>query len=301
MTKRLTAALLCAVASSALCGVATAEAKRLSYKTASQLAAQLAKKQVSGRNVVSFHLQTPSRASATKLVFYYDDRTADNVFCTARLIVSSSTRGRTTTVRAFFAGQRCAGIPSEVLRFEALTRQAQRDVRLNAAATVDALDAYQRAVERCRNVSVPRARARDAKALFGLALVEALERANDAALGNFVTGLLDVQARNATLAAGASAWADLLATLRALPTVDDPCASLKAWKRAGFTAEAAPIDFAAFHALDRRATADTTAILRAANLMAVRGAFLNAAIGFTPNGLLYQGIAGNQRAKPVFR
>jgi hypothetical protein len=91
--------------------------------------------------------------------------------------------------------------------------------------------------------------------------------------------------------------------VRALPDVADPCAALKSWKRAGFTADSAPIDFAAYRSLDRRAARDIRAIERAASLMLRRGAFPNAAIGFTPDGLLLQlaakaGITGgSQKAK----
>ena len=88
MTKRLTAALLCLVASFAVGGVATAQAKGLSYRTAKGLAKRLAEKQVRGRHIVSFHLERLRRASATRIVFAYDDRTTDNVFCTSVIVVS---------------------------------------------------------------------------------------------------------------------------------------------------------------------------------------------------------------------
>jgi hypothetical protein len=298
-------ALLCAVATFALGGVATAQAKGLSYADAKVLAKRLAERQVRGRNVVSFHLQRATRQGPLRLVFPYDDRTADHVFCTARVIVSQTTSGRFTNIKARFAGVRCAGIPSEVLRFEALTRQAQRDLRTNTAATVDALDAVKRSSNRCKNLTVPRSRGDEAQALFDIALVRALEGPNDAAVGNFVASLLDANAGDSTLAAGASGWADYLATVRALPEVPDWCAALKSWKRAGFAAGAAPIDFAAYRALDRRAARDIRAIERAASLMLSRGAFPNASVGFTPDGLLLQlgakaGITGGLKAKLAF-
>src|SRR3954469_7231389 len=139
MTKRLTVALLCAAATLASVGAATADARVLSYGTAKALAKQLAEKQVRGRDVISFHLLKPKRVSATRFVFLYDDRTSGDVYCTARLIVSSVTRGRTTNVSARFAGQRCAGITADVLKFEAITRRAQRDLRARTADTLDAL------------------------------------------------------------------------------------------------------------------------------------------------------------------
>ena len=305
MTKRLKVALLCAVAVFALGGVATAQAKRLSYKDAKVLAKRLANKQVRGRDVISFHLQQPSRVGDSKLVFPYDDRTGSDVFCTARVIVTSTTSGRITTIKARFTGVRCNGIPAEVLRFESLTRHAQRDMRTNTAATVDALDAVKRSERACRNLKVPKSRADEAKALFDIALVEALERPNDAAVGSFVASLVDAQVSNSTLAAGATAWADYLATVRSLPDVSDPCADLKGWRAEGWSASGAPIDFAAYRALDQRAGRDSDTIEKAASLMLRRGAFPNASIGFTTDGLLLQvgaklGITGGkEKAKAV--
>jgi hypothetical protein len=302
MTKRLMAALLCVLTAFAVGGVATAQAKALKYRTAKALATRLAEKQVRGRDVVSFHLLQPDRVSPTRIVFQYDDRTADNVFCTALLIVSQTTSGRTTTIRARFTGQDCNGIPSEVLKFEAITRRAQRELRRNTAATVDAIAAVKRSTRRCRAVKVPRSSARDAEALFNIALTEALERPNDTVVADFSSALLDVNASNATLGSGAVAWADYLATIRALPQVGDPCTELKRWARTHFAVDTTPIDFAAYRALDRRAGVDQRAIRRAADLMAARGAFPNAALGFTPDGLLLQlgadaGITGGQKLR----
>jgi hypothetical protein len=243
MIKGLTAAVLCAAALFAVAGAATAEARTLSFRTAKSLAKALAQKQVRGRDVVSFHLRNPKRASAGRIVFQYDDRTRSHVFCTARVIVSATMRGRTTHIAARFAGQRCAGIPSDVREFEALTRRAQRELRRNTSATLDALDAVKRSTKRCRSLKVPRSKARDANALFDIALVLALERPNDAALGRFANALLNVHAAGATLAAGAGGWADYIAAVRSLPTVDDPCGALKDWKRAGFAPDSAPIVF----------------------------------------------------------
>jgi hypothetical protein len=287
MMKRLIVALMCAATSFAAVA-STAEARTLSLRTAKALAKSLAEKQVRGRDVISYHLLRPKRVNANRVVFLYDDRSSDHVFCTARLIVTSTTTGRTTNVRARFAGQRCSGIPDDVLKFEAYTRRAQRDVRANTSETLDAIAVVKRATRRCRNVTVPRARRREAKVLFDIALDEALARPNDAALGAFVDRLLNAGVSNPRLAAGAEAWADYLDVLRSLPTVEHPCGALKDWKAAGFAASAAPIDFAAERALHRRATRARKTIERASAVLARRGAFLNAVIGFTPQGLLLQ-------------
>jgi hypothetical protein len=140
MTKRLTAALLCVLAMFAIGGVASADAKVLSYRTAKTLAKRLADKQVQGRDVVSYHLLLPRRVGQSRIVFQYDDRTADNVFCTALVIIEQRVRGRTTTITGRFADAQCNGIPSEVLKFEAAVRKTQRELRANTPATVDAVE-----------------------------------------------------------------------------------------------------------------------------------------------------------------
>jgi hypothetical protein len=304
MTKRLTAALMCVLASFAVAGVATAQAKGLSFRTAKSLAKRLAQKQVLGRNVVSFHLRGARRVSATRIVFAYDDRTADHVYCTATLIVDQAVSGHTTTTRAQFAGQRCRGIPTEVRKFEAITRQAQRDLRANTAATVRSLDAVNASARRCRNLRVPRSHARDASALFDIALVEALEQPNDATVGDFAARLVGVDASDSTLAAGALGWADYVSTIRSLPQVDDPCGALKRWARTGYAADRTPIDFGAYRKLNARAAADRRAINRAARLLAADGVFPNTVLGFTPDGLLLQlaakaGITGGATRKAI--
>jgi hypothetical protein len=285
-------------------GVASAQADGLSYKAAKSLAKRLAEKQVRGRNVVSYHLLDAKRINARRIRFAYDDRSVDNVFCVAQLIVQQRVGSRVTTNSARFRGQRCRGIPSEVLKFEAITRQAQRDLRANTAATVSALRAVQRSAKRCRSVTVPKAVRSRAAALFDVATVNALAGPNDAILAGFVGSLRQAEVSDPTLRAGADAWADYFVTLRALPQVTDPCAALRTWARAGYRSGSAPIDFAAFRALDRRATRDSRVIVRAADLMAARGAFPNAVLGFTPTGLLRQlgakaGITGGTKGKLV--
>lgn len=300
MTKRLTAALVCALAAFAFGGVANAQAKVLPYKTAKTLAKRLAEKQVRGRDVISYHLVEPRRIGDSRIVFEYDDRTANHVFCTATIIVQQRVRGRVTTTSARFADAECSGIPTEVREYEAIVRATQRELRANTPATVDAVEAVDRSLSRCRTLRIPSSREDEAEALIDIALVEALSQPNDAALGAFVDRLLAVDATNTALRAGAEGWADYLATIRALPQVDDPCALLRQWSRDGWTNATAPIDFAAYRALDRRAAVDQRSIARAARYMALRGAYPNAALGFTPEGLLRQlsaeaGITGGRQ------
>jgi hypothetical protein len=301
MTKRLTAVALCAAAMLAIGGVATADARGLTRHDAKQLAKRLANKQVRGRGVISFHILLPRRVSASEVVFLYDDRTKQNVYCTATIIVTQSTKGTArggtrTTTRARFFDQSCNLIPGEVLRFEAATRTALRDVRANRRATTRAVRTVERSAIGCK-VRPPRSRTDDAELIFGVAFNRALFQPNGDALLSFVARLTDVGAGRARLAAGAAAWTDLVATVAGMPDVGDPCKALRAWAGTGYAADQAPIDFAATRASIAALDADTKAINGAARLMARFGAFPSAAVGFTADGLLSESVgnllAGN--------
>ena len=281
-------------------GSASARTNALSVPTASKLARKLAAKQVTGRDVVSFHIYAPARVGRNRVAFLYDDRTTANVFCTARIVVTRRVSSRTTTIRARFAGSACKGIPGDVLATEAATRNTVRALRGTAAATADSLDALERSVKRCRNLDVPRARRAAVAAILDISLVEALEGPNDAALGDFVTALNNVQTTNTTLTAGIAGWTDYLAAVRSLPAIPDPCATLQTWAQAGWAADQSPIDMAAYRAADERTTVDQRAISRAARFLARSGVFPRTVQQFTPEGLLlrlapeFPGITGGK-------
>src|SRR4051794_2231081 len=190
MTKRgVPAVAVALIAVLGFCGAASAQSKPLKASDAKKLARQLAAKQVRGRDVVSFHIFDTVRTSRNSFAFGYDDRTTSNVFCTAVIVVTQKSGTKRTVIRARFRGQRCKGIPADVLAIEAATRDATRALRGTAVATADSLDALDRSVKRCRNLEVPRARRAAVAAILDVALVEALEGPNDAVLGDFLTAL----------------------------------------------------------------------------------------------------------------
>jgi hypothetical protein len=293
MTKRLTLAALCAVAALVLGGVATAEARGLTQHAAKRIAKRLAATQVRDRNVISFHLHRAVRVSSSRILIGYDDRTADDIFCTATISVTQRTRrkadgGTHTTRRATFTGQSCNAIPDEVLAFEAATRRAQRAVRANSDEVETALTSWEENASRCDKLfgRVPRSRRDEVELLFGISAYQVIERPNDEVLAAFSRELTALDATNTTLAAGAAGWADYLAASAELPVIDDPCADLRDWARSQYVSGAAPIDFAAARATDKRSVAADRAITRAARLMGRRGAFRSAVFAFTPAGLL---------------
>jgi hypothetical protein len=285
---------LCAAAMLALGGVATAQAQGLTTKAAKKLAKKLAEQQVQGRDVISYHLFGARRLGSNRVVFLYDDRTREHVYCTAAIVVTRSTVARRTTTRARFVDQDCAGIPAEVRAFEAATRRAQRALRANSRSTLRALIRLERNLQGCTDVlsDAPRSRRDEVDLLLGVAGFQAIVGPNAEQLTTFVSELAAVDAQNARLAAGSAAWVDFLEAVAALPVVDDPCAMLRQWARSQWVGGAAPVDFAAIRAFNRRLTTDSRTIRRAATYMASRGAYPNAAVGFSVAGILAETVGG---------
>jgi hypothetical protein len=275
---------LCAML--ALAGTAGAQSSRLSYATAKKLAVQLAERQVANRDVVSYHLRGAERLNRRTIVFAYDDRTENDVFCTASLIVRQRVDGSVTRIAARFRGQRCAKIPADALAIEAATRETVRDLRSTAGETDASLRRLIRSVRRCRNLEVPRPRRAVVAAILDIATVQALEVPNDSALGDFVTDLGEIETSNTVLQRGIAGWADWVAVIRSLPSIPDPCATLQRWAQAGWSASETPIDMAAYRSANRRASADERAISRAARHLARVGVFPRAVLQFTPEGML---------------
>jgi hypothetical protein len=301
MTKRgVPAVVIALIAALGFCGVASAATGPLKVKDARKLARKLAEKQVTGRDVVSFHIVGGKRLSRNSVGFAYDDRTTVNIFCTAAIVVTQRVGSTKTVVSAKFTGQRCKPIPADVLATETATRNAVRALRGSTVATADSLKALEASVKRCRNLAVPRAQRAAASAILDIALVEALEGPNDSALGNFVAELGNVSTSNAALTAGIAGWADYLATVRSLPSIPDPCATLQSWAQAGWAADQSPIDMNAYRAANQRTAADTRAIERAAKYLAANGVFPRTVVQFTPEGLLLrlapklQGVTGGK-------
>jgi hypothetical protein len=287
MTKRGVPAIAVAlIAALGFCGAASAQTSTLKISAAKKLARSLAAKQVRGRDVVSFHILKPRRSGADKVSFAYDDRTANNVYCTAAIVVTRKVSTGKTTTSARFRGQKCNGIPSDVLAVEAATRNAVRAMRSTTTETHQSLDALETSLHSCIKLKVPRSRHAAAAAIVDIATVEALVAPNDAALNDFVNALGAVQTSRSVLLSGISAWSDELAAIHSLPSISDPCATLKTWASNNWAADQSPIDLAAYKAVDGRTAADERAIARAARLLAKSGVFPRTVVAFTPRGLL---------------
>src|SRR3954447_2917679 len=209
MTKRgVPAVAIALIAALGFCGAASAQTSTLKISAAKKLARSLAAKQVRGRDVVSFHILKAKRRGPNRVTFAYDDRTADNVYCTAAIVVTRKVATGKITTSARFRGQRCKGIPSDVLAAEAATRNAVRALRSTTTETTQSLDALETSLRGCQKLRVPSSRHTAVTAIVDIATVEALVAPNDGALNDFVTALGNIQTSRSVLAAGIAGWGD---------------------------------------------------------------------------------------------
>src|SRR5947209_16046921 len=116
MTKKALALFVVLVAVLTGATVASAAAT-LSLKTAAKVARELALKEVKGRNIVVFHVTNPRRIASNRYVFSYDDRSRNNLFCTAKLTVTLTNPSKGTIVARVLPTV-CKRIPTDALALE---------------------------------------------------------------------------------------------------------------------------------------------------------------------------------------
>ncbi|MFL5886057.1 MAG: hypothetical protein ACJ77M_13390 [Thermoleophilaceae bacterium] len=270
---------------------APASANTLSLSTAKQLAKRLAAKQVRTRQIVSLHIVRPHRVSAREIKFLYDDRSAQNVFCTSAIIVKLATP-TSKTAKASFDNKAtvCRGMSADALAYEAATRTALRDVGAQAAAIRTSLADLKRSSAPCKRLRVPSNRRRQVALFTASANTTAEFGPAMSQLQSFSNAIGSVSTTDSVLVAGAAGWADLLEVYRSLPTFQPSlCGAVKRWAAAHWAAGSAPADFTALKALDTRALRDEKAISRASAHLADVGVFPRTAVGFTPPGMVALG------------
>ena len=281
MTKK---TVLTIVAVFALCS--SASAATLPTTSAKRLAKRLAASQVRSRQLVSLHLLKAKRVGPREVKFAYDDRSAQNVYCTSVIVVKLARSGK---ARATFdpRATACHGIPDDALAFETATQNAVRAVSAQSGAVKSSVKAFQRSNAGCVHMRVPRNRRTQVALLSTAALTRATYGPLDAQVQSFVNAIGAIRTTDPTLVAGAAGWADLLQVVRSLPTFRPSlCGALKAWSRAHWAAGAAPTDLAALKALDARSVVDEKAVVRAGAHLATEGVFPKTAVAFSPSGLI---------------
>lgn len=255
----------------------------LTEKNARKFAVKLARSVAKERQVVAWHLSPAVKVRRTRVVFLYDDRNRDNVFCIAKIVVEQTARTRSVTL----GGGRCNIVPDEALAMEKATNAVIRAVRLKIDAVRRSINAYDRSLDACEGLVVPRGRHEDTEALVEAGHLLATYSPILAQLDGFVTGLQDVQPEDPDLIRGVVAWRRFLTLLQAMPPVAaDACSAVREWAANSYAPEAAPTDFAALRDALEATGRQVRAIQRTAERLATLGVLPHPVLGFDPYGLL---------------
>jgi hypothetical protein len=264
-------------------GAATAQVKPLTEKTARPLATKLARQVAERRNVRSWSLSDALSVRRNRVVFQYSDRSREEVFCTARLVVEQSSTRR----RAFIAAPDCNPIPPEALEIERATSAVIRAVAGQRADVRRSVRAYEKDLDKCEGLVVPRSRHEEVELLYDAGAVHAAADPLLTHLDAFVTRLQEIQPEDPALVRGVVWWRRLVTTIDALPDVTArPCSAILAWADSNYSNETAPVDFpsliASLNAMERQ----NRGILRAAVRLEELGISQRILPGFLPDGLV---------------
>jgi hypothetical protein len=295
MTRKvtLTAALLALAASAVATSPAAAAApagtsvhaaafKPLTEATARRIALRLARGVARERDVVSWQLSDAIKVRSNRVVFLYGDRNSEDVFCTARVVVEQTSRVR----RTILEGGHCAAIPDEALAIEKATKALVRAARVKTATVRKSVRAYERSLEACEGLVVPRGVQEEAGLLLVAGRYTAFVDPLSAQIDSFVTALQDIQPTDATLVRGVVGWTKLKQLVDALPrAVQDGCGALRQWAANAYTRDSAPVDFESLAASMASLRRQERTIARADERLARLGVTPTAVLGFDPAGL----------------
>ncbi len=268
-------------------GVAAAQVKPLTEKTARPLATKLARQVAERRNARSWHLSEALSVRRNRVVFMYSERTRQEVFCTARLVVEQSSTRR----RAFISAPECTPIPTEALAMERATSALIRAVQGQAADVRRSVRGYEKDLDRCEGLVVPRSRHEEVEALYQAGQIHAAFDPLLVHLDAFVTRLQEIQPEDAELVKGVIWWQRLVTAIDVLPDVTArPCEAVLNWGETNYSTETAPVDFpsliASLNAMERQ----ERGIIRAAARLEELGVSPRIVPGFVPEGLLVLGV-----------
>ncbi|MDQ3935681.1 MAG: hypothetical protein M3340_13735 [Actinomycetota bacterium] len=287
MTRRVTAVGL-AMVLAAMLAPAPAGAATLTESAARKLATKLARATARGRDAQSWYLSQAVKVRRNRVVFVYNERSRDEVFCRARLVVEQSALRR----RAFLTDSRCAGIPDEALRIERATKAMIRAAAGQQAEMRRSYRRYLRDLRGCEGLVVPRSRHDEVRWLYDAGELHAIFDPILTHLDGFVTALQDIQPEDPEVLRGVVSWRRLLTVLAALPAeTARPCTAVRAWAGNAYSSETAPVDFEELRTALEALRRHNRAILRAAERLSALGFSRSALPGFTPDGLAIFAIA----------
>jgi hypothetical protein len=276
----------------ATAGAATRAPKKAD---AISLATRLVKKQLKDkkRGLVEARISEPVKTKAGAWEFLYDDLAKNGDVCTAKLLVKFQS-SKSTTVVASFSGSECENPGPEALGFRTAARDWGVAALKGKKKLTRSVQAYEDTTDACTKLKVPKANQTQATDLLTIGLVDAVTSPYDAQLDKYAKALQAVGAQDSELVKGAAAWADIVATARALPKLDpDACSVLKEWAANDYSAETAPVDFAAVEAQFTRLSADIVQVGKTARRLKRLGIDPLTAVDFAGSGLLDLLVTGD--------
>jgi hypothetical protein len=253
-----------------------------------KLATSLLKKQLkdNNRQLVEARLSEPVKTRKGAWQFLYDDLAKNGDICTAALVVKFKSPASNTVV-ASFVRSNCENPGAEVLGIRSAARAFGKAAVKRAGALRDSLQTYEDTTDPCTRLKVPKASETQASQLLTIGLVRAVLGPFDAELDRYAKALQSVGATETHLVNGAAAWRDLVDTTRALPALEpDACSVLMAWAANDYSAETAPVDFAAVEAQTTRLEADIVQVAKTSRHLKRRGLDVGTVVDFSGAGLL---------------
>lgn len=264
-------------------GVYEAQASALTEKSARKLAVKLARTVATDRDAVFWALSPAVKVRSNRVVFLYSERTPDEFFCTAKLVVTRSGRTR----RAALASQRCGAIPEEALAVEREIRSAIRAVRAKRSEVARSLHEYELEMERCDELEPPLAVRRDIGLFIDAGLELSIFEPVLPELDRFVAALEAIGATDPVLRAGIVSGRRWLALLGEAPAgARDACAQVRTWAEAGYSDDQAPAGLRDVRTWTATYERQIRRMLRAVDRLGLLGVSERTAGAFLPHDLV---------------
>jgi hypothetical protein len=263
-------------------GTATAADNVLSVKAARHLAQKLEAKQREERSLKFTSLGRAHRRSSRRIDFPYKDRSTKDVLCKAKIVVVQSGDDRSADIRDV----ECDGIPSELLAYEKVTRRMRHRVREAGDDIRESVRDYDKSLEKCDDLVVPKNRRDEVNLLFKLGAVRAFYSPIRGRLDDFNVALHDVDGQDPGMVRGVDAWDRTLVLFDELPNATkNSCKAVRNWAEEDFSSDSAPADFGELRVIRKQFKVQEQVLKETARHMADKGVFPAIAKAFAPPGL----------------
>ena len=263
----------------------SASAQTLSTKRATKMANSLLDRQLNNRDrrLLEARISTPRRVNRRVVRFLYDDLNRQGVICTATIEVRRT--GRRFSAR--FRASDCEQPGDEVLAFRAQSRVYATRFARKAASIRRSIRRYDRSSEPCQALDIPAERQGQASLMVSAGLLQVTTRPLWGTLDDYASTLQALKVTDRQLAAGAAAWRDYTDTVRSLREPSGGwCGAFLEWRRAGYPAASAPVDFGALRSISTRLRADAAQVRRTGRYLRGEGVDPITANDFTLDDLI---------------